>query len=218
VAQAEAFSAARAGRADAVAGLIAIADDERRAPLVRANAIGYLGRYAELRAVAAIVRAAASSHPAIRTIAIAALRETGRGDAAARSAALRALTDPRRAVRIAALLTVIEQGGADLTATDLARFRFVGGEFGAWARVNQNDADLQRVQGIVHLLGGDFGPAADALSISFDLEPDAPAVRFFLAVARIGQKRLDEARTLLAQIPRTDPFYERAQEQLKKLQ
>jgi predicted CXXCH cytochrome family protein len=218
VAQAEAFTTARAGRAEAVEGLIAIADDDRRAPLVRANAIGHLGNYSDPRAIAAVVRAAGANHPAIRTSAIAALREAGRGSPAARAPALAALADPRRAVRIAALLTVIEQGGADLTPTELARFRFVGGEFGAWARVNQHDADLQRVQGIVHLLAGDRDRAADALAISFDLEPEAPTVKYLLAIARLGQRRLDDARVLLKQVPPGDPFYQQAQEQLRKLQ
>jgi predicted CXXCH cytochrome family protein len=217
VAQAEAFSAARAGRTDAVDGLIAIADDEQRPPLVRANAVGYLGRFADPRAVAAVVRAAASPHPAIRAIAIAALREAGRADRTGRTAVLGALTDPKRAVRIAALMTLVEQGGADLTAGDLARFRYVADEFTQWTGVNQNDPELQRAQGVVQLLKGDADRAADALAISYDLEPQAPTVRFFLAIARLGQRRIDDARTLLRDIPNTDPFYEQAQEQLRRL-
>ena len=217
VAQAEAVAAARAGRADAVDALIAIATDEGRPPLVRANAIGYLGGYADPRAIATIVRAATASDPAVRAIAIAALRESGRGDRTGRAAVLTALSDPKRAVRVAALLTLIGQGGADLTPGDLARFRYVADEFTAWSRVNQQDPELQRAQGIVQLLKGDVEQAASALGISFDLDPDAPTVRFFLAVARIGQRRIADARTLLAQVPRTDPFYEQAQQQLKKL-
>ena len=217
MAQAEAFSAARAGRVDALDGLLAIANDEQRAPLIRANAIGYLGRFADPRAVSAIVRGATASHPAIRAIAIAALRETGRGDTAARSAVLAALTDPRRAVRIAALLTLVEQGGTDLSPSDLARFRYVGEELTAWTRVNQQDSELQRVQGVVHLLGGDFVRASASLQTSVDLEPDAPSVRFFLGVAKFGQRRFEEARALLQQVPKTDPYYAAAQEQLKKL-
>jgi HEAT repeats/Tetratricopeptide repeat/Cytochrome c552/Cytochrome c554 and c-prime len=217
VAQAEAFSAARAGRVDALDGLLAIADDEQRAPLIRANAIGYLGRFADPRAVSAIVRGAAASHSAIRAIAIAALRETGKGDPAARSAVLAALTDPRRAVRIAALLTLVEQGRTDLSPGDLARFRYVGEELTAWTRVNQQDPELQRVQGVVHLLSGDFARASAALQASFDLEPDAPSVRFFLGVAKLGQRRVEEARSVLQQVPKTDPYYEAAQQQLRKL-
>ena len=39
------------------------------------------------------------------------------------------------------------------------------------------------------------------------LEPDQPSVKFLLALARIGQRRLDEARTLLKQVPPADPYY-----------
>ena len=84
-------------------------------------------------------------------------------------------------------------------------------------RGNQQDADLQRIQGVVHLLGGDFGRASASLQTSVDLEPDAPSVRFFLGVAKFGARRFDEARTLLQQVPRSDPYYDAAQQQLKKL-
>ena len=69
----------------------------------------------------------------------------------------------------------------------------------------------------MHLLTEDFNRAADALGISFDLDPEAPTVRFFLAVARLGQRRVDEARRLLAQVPPSDPFYEQAQQRLARL-
>jgi predicted Zn-dependent protease len=153
----------------------------------------------------------------MRAAAIAALRETGRGDAAAYSAVLRGLSDPQRAVRIASLLTLVEQGGTSLTAGDLARFRFVAGEFSAWSQVNLHDSELQRAQGIVQLLAGDINRAADALQIALDLDPGARSGRFFLALARIGQQRLDDARTLFKQVPKDDPFYARAQEQLARI-
>ena len=38
-----------------------------------------------------------------------------------------------------------------------------------------------------------------------------------LAMARLGQKRTDEARQLFQQVPPTDPSYRAAQETLKKL-
>ena len=148
---------------------------------------------------------------------MAALRETGRSDAAAHSAVLRGLSDPQRAVRIPSLLTLVEQGGTNLTAGDLARFRFVAGEFSAWSRLNRQDSELQRAQGIVQLLGGDVEQAAEALRIALDLDPDARSARFFLAIARLGQQRIEEARALLEQVPKDDPFYQRAREQLARI-
>jgi len=217
VAQAEAFSAARAGRADAIERLIAIGDDDRYPPLTRANAIGYLRNYADARALSALTRAAKADDPGIRATAVVGLGETGRGNPAAHAAAVDLLGDPARAVRIGSLLALLNQGGEDLSDRDVQRFRRVGEEFVAWAHMNQQDADLQRAEGVVHLLAGDFNRAADALEISLDLAPGAGAARLFLAIARTGQRRFDEARALLQAIPRMDPYYEQAQERLKKL-
>ena len=80
-----------------------------------------------------------------------------------------------------------------------------------------HDAELQRAQGIVDLLGGDVTHAAESLQASYDLDPDGVSVRFFLAIARAGQGRVDEARELLRKVPKADPAYERAQEQLRRL-
>src|SRR5436190_5452442 len=78
IAQAEAFSAARAGRADAIDRLIAIGDDESRDPLTRANALGYLGNYTGPRVLAALLRGAHATHPAVRSTAMTGLGEAGR--------------------------------------------------------------------------------------------------------------------------------------------
>jgi HEAT repeats/Cytochrome c552/Cytochrome c554 and c-prime len=217
VAQAEAFTAARAGRADAIEALIAIGEDGTRPPVVRANAMGYLGRYAEPRAVAALVRATEAKDAVVRGTAVAALREAGRGNGTARDAVLARFDDPQRTVRIGSLLAMINLGGTDVTASELDRIRRVGEEFRAWAAMNQNDAELQHAEGIIGLLGDDFDRAADALSISFDLDPDAPSVRFLFGVARLGQRRVADARSLFRTVPPTDPLYQKAQEQLKKL-
>jgi hypothetical protein len=217
VRRAEAFSAARAGRPEAVDRLVALANDDRQSPLIRANALGYLRNSADSRAAAALVRGAAASHPALRVTAVAALGEAARSDRAARTALFSALDDARRAVRITALLTLIDQGGAEISDLDLQRVRRVAGELSAWTRLHQDDAQLQRAQGIAYMLGGDFARAAEPLKLAFDLEPDAPSVRFFLGIARLGQKRIDEAAALLEQVPATDPFYAKAREQLKAL-
>src|SRR5262249_15903444 len=124
---------------------------------------------------------------------------------------------PRRAVRVASLLTLAEQGGQDLSAGDRARVRSAAAEFDAWAQANRQDAAIQRAHGLVQLLDGDPTPPADALQRSLALDPDARSVTFYLALARLGQKRVDEARTLLKAIPRGDPYYDRAQEQLRKI-
>ena len=47
------------------------------------------------------------------------------------------------------------------------------------------------------------------------LEADRPSVKFLLGMVRLGQRRLDEALTLLRQVPASDPYYAAAQAQLR---
>ena len=100
----------------------------------------------------------------------------------------------------------------------MLRFRRVSLEFAARARPHEDDAAMQRDLGVIQMLAGDLDPAGDALQIAMGLEADRPSVRFFLGMVRFGQRRLDEALTLLKQVPASDPYYHAAQAQLKKLQ
>ena len=218
VARAEAFTAARAARPEAVERLIGIAQGDYDS-LTRANAIGWLGTYDDGRAIATLTRSATADQPVVRATAVAALRAHGRGNPAVRATVLRGLGDERRSVRIASLLTLVahgDEGGGDLAPGDRARFRSASAEFSVWARDHQDDAELQRLEGVVGLLNGDVGRAADALAIGYDLEPEMPSLRFFLGIARLGQQRIDEARALFAGVPKRDPYYEQAQQRLKQ--
>jgi predicted CXXCH cytochrome family protein len=231
VARAEAFTAARASRPEALDRLIAIAADDRQGPLMQANAVGYLGKYNEARAAAALLGAAKANHPAIRSVAVSSLTAhvagagaSGRPQGvpsqptdAARAAIVAALDDPHRAVRISALVSLINSGGGPIAPSDDARFRRVGAEFAARARLHEDDAGTQRDLGVIRLLTGEFDLAAEALQISVGLEPDRASAKFFLAMSRLGQRRIDEALVLLKQVPPADPFYRVSQEQLKQL-
>ena len=218
VARAEAFTAARANRPEALGRLTAIVADERQGPLVQANAAGYLGRYADPRATTALLAAAKASHPAVRSVAISSLGQQAAAQPdTSRAAVLAALIDPQRAVRISAIVSLINGRGEPLGPGDTARFRFVGAEFAARARLHEDDAVIQRDLGLVQLLSERFDPAAEALQISMGLDPDQPSVKFLLALARLGQRRVDEARALLKQVQPADPYYKLAQERLKQL-
>src|SRR6185295_3174373 len=173
--QAEAFSAARANRPEALDRLIALAADETVGPLVQANAVGYLRNYVDPRATAALLVAARAGHPAIRGVAISSLGQRATQESAARSAVLAALDDPQRTVRISALVSLINLGGKALGGVDADRFRRVGREFAKMERLYQDDAGFERDLGVVHLLNGDLGLAADALAISLGLEPGRPS-------------------------------------------
>ncbi len=216
--RAETFTAARRDRPEALDRLIAIAADEREGPLVRANALGYMGRYADARAATALLAAAKASHPVMRSVAISSLGQHPTAESAApRAAILGALSDPQRAVRIAAMVSLINRGGTPLGSGDLARFQFVGREFAARARLLEDDARVQRDLGLVELLAGRFDPAADALQISAGLEPGQASMTFLLALARLGQRRIDDARDLFKQVQPSDPYYGAAQKRLKQL-
>jgi predicted CXXCH cytochrome family protein len=219
VKRAEAFTAARAGRPEALERLIAIAADDSQGPLVQANAVGYLSGYSDARAVAALLDGAKANHPAIRSAAVSSLgQQTAAGTSAPRQALLAALDDPERAVRMSAMVSLINRGGEPLAPADEPRFQRVGREFAARARLYQDDARIQRDLGLIQLLTGSFDLAADALQISLGLEPDLPSVKFLLALARLGQRRPDDARTLLKQVLPADPYYKAAQERLKHLE
>jgi predicted CXXCH cytochrome family protein len=215
VARAQAFTAARAGRQDALDPLLAIAADTTAAPLTRANAVGYLGAYRDRRAVDAVIAAAASDQPPVRLAAIASLERLDLADA--RPALIAALDDSSRAVRIRAFVTLFDRAAGPFTPAEEAKVRRVAVEFDARARLNQDDAEAQHDLGLVKLLLGDFNASADALQVSLDLQPDRPSSRYLLALARLGQRRVVDARALLEQVPPADPSYKAAQERLKQL-
>jgi predicted CXXCH cytochrome family protein len=214
--RARTFTAARAGRPEALDRLLAIAEDPAQGPLVRANALGYLGGYQDPRAVAALVAAAKADHAAVRASAVSSLGLMAQSDAP-QATVLSALDDPRRAVRITALMSLINRGITPLSPADLPRFRSVAREFAARARPYEDDARIQRDLGLVQLLAGEVDRGADALQISVGLEPDRPTSRFLLAMARLGQRRVDEARELLKQVAPSDPYFKAAQESLKQI-
>jgi thioredoxin-like negative regulator of GroEL len=225
IARAEAFTAGRARRPEALDRLIAIAKDDREGPLIRANAVGYLRNYTDARAVTAILAAAKAEQPAIRSTAILSLKlsphavaDGQRTGGAARATLLGALDDPHRAVRLSALVSLINVGGEPFSSEDEKRFRRVADEFAAKSRLYQDDATVQGDLGVVHLLAGEFDLAANALVNSRRLEPNRPSTTFLLALARLGQQRVDEARALLKHVPSSDPYYGTAQERLKKLE
>jgi predicted CXXCH cytochrome family protein len=218
VQRAEAFTGGRAGRADALDSLLAIARDEDAGPLVQANAIGYLSKYPEQRALHALAAAAKGPHPAVRSAALSGLGLISGDQTLRRSTLMAGLDDPARTVRMAALGGVIQLGGGPPTGDDARRFLRVSSELTARARSHEDDAAMQRDLGLVLWLAGDLDPAGDALQIAMGLEANRPSVRFLLGMVRFGQRRLDEALTLLKQVPASDPYYAAAQTQLHKLQ
>ena len=215
--RASAFSAARAGRPDALERLVAIAGDARQGPLIQANAIGYLRGIQQPRAAAALLTAMTSGHPAIRTAAASSLGSIATADGSGRAALLAALDDSRAAVRVTALASLVNLGAGPFAGADGERFRRVSAEYVARGRARQDDAAIQTDVGMVHLLNGDLTSAAAALENARALEPGSSRPLFPLALVRLGQGRSADARALLQQVPRSDSDYGAAQERLKAL-
>jgi len=218
VERARVFTAARRSAPEALTGLIAIAKDGAAGPLIQATAVGYLRRYPGERARAALVSAAAAEHPAIRAAAIAGLGDVdGSADASVRSTLLTALSDRRRAVRIAALVSLVNAHGSPPVGADAGRLQSVGREYAELTTLYQDDPIFDRDLGIIQLLGGDVTRAAETLEIALRLNPTQPSAGFVLALARLGQGRIEEARTLLQRVVPSDPSYEAARRRLQLL-
>jgi predicted CXXCH cytochrome family protein len=209
--RAVAFSGGRAARPDALPELLALTDSAEP-PLVRANALGYLRGYSESRAADRLVAALRSEQAVERMVAAASLRHPR-----TRRALLGALDDSSRAVRVSALVSLVNLGDRPSDVADGARFRRVSAEFAQQARLHEDDPVTQTELGLVHLLNGDLVGAGAALEISLDLEPGAPKATFLLGLVRLAELRTDEARSLLRKVPAGDPYYRAAQERLKKL-
>jgi predicted CXXCH cytochrome family protein len=218
VERAQAFAGARRHAPDALDPLVAIAGDARVGPLIQATAVGYLRRYPGERARAALLAAAKADHPAIRAAAISSLGDAEEGESGAvRSALVAALSDRRRAVRIAALVSLTNARGSPLASPDAERFESVGHEFMELSALYDDDARFDHDLGVVHLLSADFDRAVERLQISLRLDPGRPSIGFLLALARLGQGRVDEARALLERVPPSDPSYGAARRRLQLL-
>ena len=212
VERAATFTAARAGRPEALTPLLRIATDASTSPLMRANALGYLRGYADPRAVHTLSAALTSSHAVERMVAASSLRQPG-----SRTALLTALDDPQRSVRVSALVSLVNLGGGPLAPSEQARFRRVSVEFAAQAALHEDDAVTQTELGLVHLLNDELDLAAEALETSLSLEPDSVRATFLLGLVRTGQQRTDDARRLFEKVPRSDPSYGAAQKRLRRL-
>jgi predicted CXXCH cytochrome family protein len=218
VARAQAFAGARRGAPAALDGLLAIAADPDASPIIQATAAGYLRRYPGERTLTALLAAAKSDHPAVRATATASLGFIDSdGGSPARPALVAALSDRRRAVRIAALVSLINARGAPLATSDVERLRDVGREFATLSPLYEDDAGFDRDLGMVRLLSADFDGAAEMLEICLRLEPRRPSAVFLLALARLGQGRAGDARALLERVQASDPSYAAARRRLQLL-
>ena len=200
-----------------------MAGNQQLEPLFRANAVWTLATFPEDPARDAVIAAAEDAHPAIRLVAAAMLGEAPhfRNEPAIKHRTavtlLQALDDAAGAVRIVALLALVKLGAWDYDPATNLKIARVSLELQAWADLNGEDAGLQRSLGTVYLLTGKPALAARALESSLHLEADGNGTRYLLGLARLTERRPAEARALFLQVPRSDKYFEHAQEQLKMI-
>lgn len=214
--QAEAFTAARARKPEALAKLLAIVGRQDESPLIRANAIGYLARYASEEARAAVLAALSSEEPLLRAIAALNLGGTGLSAERARPGLVQALRDPRRVVRVSAAFSLVSVGVPTLEGEDGALLEAAKADYVARGRFHADDADAQLDLGKFLLLANRYGEAASALEQTRRLDPGRP-LDYFLALTDMGLGRLAEARQRLRHIPPGDPYAGAARKLLERL-
>jgi len=206
VAQAEAFSAGRRRDQTALTALVAIARDVGAPPLVRANALGYLRYYPGTLSETALAASAASEHPVMRLTAVQGLGTPGFSSAVAVPVLTHALADERRVVRVGAAVSLTNLGVSSLKGEDGRRFDEAKRDYLTRADFLADDPTALLDVGKFQLLNRDVDAAVSTLAASLRLQGTLQASRYFLALARIAQGRVADARVLLSQIPKDDLY------------
>lgn len=214
--QALAFSLAAKKERAALSGLVTIATDADRPPIVRANALGHMRAFDDPLTTKALLEALRSKHPAIRTAAVLSLAERGR-DPVVRANFEAAVLDPRRSVRMGAAIGLVNSGVRDLGGAPRLAFDQGKREHRNRAAFMNDDATAQIEIGKLLILSGDFADAAKALEAARTLDMNVPGGAYFLALARLGEGRDPEALRLLRGIPKDDPHRAAADAVLKRL-
>jgi tetratricopeptide (TPR) repeat protein len=187
------------------APLIQIAGDASRPPLIRANALGYLRGYPDAPATAALLAASGESHPALRLVAFLSL--TDRGSAPIiRDAQERGLLDPRRTVRMASALGLLNvSSGPSLSPESSAALSKAMSDHASRARFLNDDAGTQLDLGKLFFRASNWKGAEGAVRAALRLDPKISGGIYFLGLATVGQGRVAEGIALLRSVDRKDP-------------
>jgi predicted CXXCH cytochrome family protein len=213
--RADAFAAARKNDPGSIPDLLAMLAQPAEGPLTRANAAGYLGRFAsDPRVFPVLNRALTDAEPLVRAIAAQRIASVPDARADAVAALIRALADPAATVRMSALTSLVGLGVRELPGEDGERFKNARILYDARAALNSDDAGQQLAAGKFYFLSADPDRAIAAFRASLKLDP-ATEAQYLLAGAYAEKSDLTEARKILEAIPASDPQYEKAQRLLK---
>ncbi|MBK5254501.1 MAG: hypothetical protein JJE39_00565, partial [Vicinamibacteria bacterium] len=212
-----AFSLGAAREPAGIERLVRIAGDASRPALFRANALGHLRNFAKPAAINALLSATGDGHPAIRLVALLSLTDGAR-DPAVRGAMETALTDPRRTVRMASALGLLNAG---LTAPPSGTFSqaltAAMNDYASRAELLSDDPATQLDLGKMFFLAGRWKSAESSLRDAMKLNPRIGGGTYFLGLATLGQGRIAEGAALLRSVDRKDPHRKDAESVLARL-
>ena len=215
--RASTYSAAKKKDPEALTELLQMASSERD-PINRANAVGYLGNYEDSRVFAAIASALEDSHPLVRSMAALKIGTVDSADLEkARELAIGALADDKHTVRMNAAISLLNLGVSRLEGEPAPEFERAKRDHAVRGDFHKDDAAQQLNLGRFHVLNRDPLSATRAFEQSYRLNPDQPGIKYFMAVTRLSQKRVADARKFLKDVDMKDPFKKPAQELLAKL-
>jgi len=218
--RADVFSRAKAGDdPNVVERLVAIAANESEPPLIRANAVGYLGGFpSDPRVQPALLRAFASKEPVIRAIAMPQLGKLKPSRIESVTPFLvRALDDEMATVRMGAAFALMSLGVQTLEGEANLKFDAAKGLYAARAATSPDHAPTQLALGKFHVLNRDLASAAAAFEASLTIDPDQSDALYYRALARLGEGRTGQARKLLESVEADSAFYAAARALLKSL-
>jgi tetratricopeptide (TPR) repeat protein len=119
---------------------------------------------------------------------------------------------------VAAAFALMNAGITSLPGEDGERLEAAKRDYVARAGLLTDHAETQLNLGKFFFLDRRYDAAAEAFEQARGLQPDLPGGDYFLALARVGQGRVEEARTLLARLPASDPFAEAGRQLRTKLE
>ncbi len=216
--RADAFAVAARGNADAVPLLLAIFADVEEGQFVRANAAGYLLRFAgDSRVSGMLRRAIEDPQPLVRAVAVRQAQASPTTDRSEVQALLvRALSDPVTTVRMGAAVSLVGMGVRQLDGDAQARFAAAQALYRERAALNDDDPVQDVASGKFYYLLGDMDRAIAAFGLSLRIDPSTPA-RYFLGGAYAAKGSLREAHRVLEAIQPADPQYAPAQRLLNRV-
>jgi predicted CXXCH cytochrome family protein len=217
--RADIFSQAKAGNPEVVGRLVDLAANDSEPPLIRANAVGYLGSFpSDPRVQPALLRAFGSKEPLIRAIAMPQIGKLRPSRLESVTPFLvRALDDEAATVRMGGAFALMSLGVKSLEGEAGLKFDAAKKIYVERAATSPDHAPTQLALGKFHVLNRDLASAASAFTSSLKLDPDQEDALYYRAIVSLGEGRKDEARDLLEQVGSDSSFYAAARALLQTL-